>query len=240
LKLNGAVGGPLPPHGRGRASIASLIALLAIAGGAQALAPAPAAAMVSSEAPGQCVPVANLAGVGWNGVSLCVAEEQGAGGAAIPGTGRPGEVIQIRDTPPAGSPRPCPYPGLCLPQGGGAKGSDPDRGNRLDDAPPPRGGSPTKGEVKKPKAPPKRVSKQEKEVKCRGVLKILESRLYKEIPSFWNAIQGLDPSLAGEPYPLEVKRYYSELQALLRQWQGLGCVGLLRKSLPFEYVGVRV
>ncbi len=227
----------LPTRSR-KTSIASLMVLFAFAGTVQMLVPTSAAAMINQQV-GTCSSV--VGNLGWNHATnepctLTQGGGGGGGGAAIPGTGRPGEIIEVHD-PPAPtqepSPIPCPVAVNCLPPGGGTKGSIP--GRLEDGGRPPRGVPATKAPPKPPKALPKEMTKKEKEAKCQALLSTLQSRIYREVPGLWEDIQGLDPSLDGEPYILEVKDWHNRLQTFLKQWRGMGCTDLLGKRLPPEY-----
>ena len=201
------------------------------------LAPAQAMAMVDSPS-GRLAPMTQMAWMGWNGSLLRSTWEWGAGGAApIPGTGRPGEVIEITDS--ADEPfEPCREMDLCLPGEGHPKLPPPLRDQQNRDGPRPGGNRPT--EVSS-KAPPKQTSDQEKEGRCRAILGNLDSKRSKEIPELWVDIQELDPSLADEPYPLLVKAEYLKVRKLVGQWGALGCGPLLGgKKLPPVYSRIPV
>jgi hypothetical protein len=128
-----------PHRRRGRASIATLVALSALAAGALTLAPTTATAMDDNGGAGECRSFAGAPpGAGWNGTEFCTLTDGSAGGGGGGGAtggdgsgagsgsggGTVGEVIVIVDpySPPKSTNPLCPSRHLCLPgQSGGGR-----------------------------------------------------------------------------------------------------------------------
>jgi hypothetical protein len=114
---------------RGMPSIAILTALFALAGGVQALGPAPAAAMDDSGTGPRCVSlgIPGMPQFGWNGVEVCEATNGSGGEGGQGGSGGDGSVavdpptvpntepvVEIHD--PVVMPPPCPAFGCLRPR----------------------------------------------------------------------------------------------------------------------------
>jgi hypothetical protein len=179
----GQVGMNPPGQHRRKAPIATLAALCALAT-ALTLAPATATAMDDNGGAGECrsVPWAPP-GAGWNGTEFCILTDGSAGGGGGGGAtggdgsgsggGTVGEVIVIVDPVKPTNPL-CPSARLCLPgQSGGGRplgieGDGPSAGG------PKRGGTPAKGEVKRPKP---LTRGQCKEIEANGTLPSVGQKL---------------------------------------------------------------
>lgn len=231
-----------------KGSIATLIALLALAGVAQVLAPASAGAMVDQNL-GTCTRITG--DLGWNYATDKPCTVSGGGGAvAIPGTGRPGEVVVIEDTAPPEDVIPCLDPRLCVPPREGPKDSKPSK-DVLHDKQTQPGPKAGKVEVKKPPKP-KPMTEAEKKIACGRVFDQLEDpgNGYKGIGFFWQALQDLKKdykhnkkkwrdlghtvdatNFDDTPVVAEVNKTYRERQALLARWDGLECADRLEKKL---------
>jgi hypothetical protein len=104
---------------RRRRPVGALVALLALAGAAQILAPASASALINQSGDGACVAIAGMPWAGWNGSEFCVPDGGGSEGSGGEATGsgsepgaQPGEVIEVTGTAPS---RCQVYPSECLP-----------------------------------------------------------------------------------------------------------------------------
>jgi hypothetical protein len=245
------------PRRRGRASIATLVALCALAGATHAFAPAPAVAMDDVNFGSGCQPGMGLpSGFGLNEFGeVCTYEVDGGGSGSGPlGVGyggggsvapapapkpvwMPGEVnrvVQQRDPVCKIWPESCPRPGVSsrAPRQYTEKGS--------------KAGGPSGGGGRRanpPKVNPVIVKRDD----CDWVLERLTRRTdYRQAPARWKEIveNGWNkPPTLDSSYVQGVLKAYKEMRELVRQWnekfQGNNCSAVTGKNLPDEYKDVK-
>lgn len=116
------------------------------------------------------------------------------------------------------------------------------------------GGGPRRGPVRKPAVSKPKASKPEArkpeakdlkaalrgmgEAHCRQVLGVLRTKLYREIPAYWEGskdVPGFDRETSQEPYFVAAREWKGKLDALLWLWRVPGCAFLTGEKLPPEY-----